>query len=96
MSKLKYYKLQGSDHFWKIRSGKGATRCGAKHMSKSKNLKTHRVLATFGRSDAEKVHGAAAQQFQVKIYQTHHALVEDGMPKICTLLRRETHSQSNP
>ena len=31
---------RGSDHFWKFRSRKSARRCGAKHISKSKVLKT--------------------------------------------------------
>ena len=31
---------RGSDHFWKLRGRKSARRCGAKHMSKSKVLKT--------------------------------------------------------
>ena len=30
----------GSDHFWKLRCGKSARRCGADHISKSKVLKT--------------------------------------------------------
>ena len=30
----------GSDHFWKLRCWKSARRCGAKHISKSKVLKT--------------------------------------------------------
>ena len=30
---------RGSDHFWKIRCGKSARRCGAKHISKSKCTK---------------------------------------------------------
>ena len=30
----------GSDHFWKLRCGKSARRCSAKHISKSKVLKT--------------------------------------------------------
>ena len=29
-----------SDHFWKLRRQESARRCGAKHMSKSKVLKT--------------------------------------------------------
>ena len=32
-------KTQGSDHFWKLRCGKSARRCGAGHMSKSKCTK---------------------------------------------------------
>ena len=31
---------RGSDHFWKLRCRKSARRCGAKHISKSKVLKT--------------------------------------------------------
>ena len=31
---------RGSDHFWKLRCQKSARRCGAKHISKSKVLKT--------------------------------------------------------
>ena len=37
-----------SDHFWKLRCRKSARRCGAKHISKSKNW---RVWSTFGRAD---------------------------------------------
>ena len=32
-----------SDHFWKLRCRKGARRCGAKHISKSKCTKHSRV-----------------------------------------------------
>ena len=32
-----------SEHFWKLRCRKGARRCGAKHMSKSKSAKKWRV-----------------------------------------------------
>ena len=31
---------RGSDHFWRLRCRKSARRCGAKHISKSKVLKT--------------------------------------------------------
>ena len=31
---------RGADHFWKLRCRKSARRCGAKHISKSKVLKT--------------------------------------------------------
>ena len=40
-----------SDHFWKFRCRKSARRCGAKHISKSKMLKTLGVRTTFGGSD---------------------------------------------
>ena len=36
----KVQNTSGSDHFWKLRCWKSARRCGAKHMSKSKVLKT--------------------------------------------------------
>ena len=34
------YKTPTSDHFWKLRCRKSARRCGAKHMSKSRVLRT--------------------------------------------------------
>ena len=44
-----------SDHFWKLRCRKGARRCGAKHISKSKCTK-HPMLG-----DVEKVHAVVAR-----------------------------------
>ena len=41
-----------SEHFWKLRCSKSVRRCGAKHISKSKVLKTDGFGALFGRSDA--------------------------------------------
>ena len=46
-----------SDHFWKLRCRKSARRCGAKHISKSKCLKTPHVQTTFGRSDVVSLGG---------------------------------------
>ena len=46
-----------SDHFWKLRCGKSAPRCGAKHISKSKCTK-HTIL---GSCDVEKVHLVVAR-----------------------------------
>ena len=37
--------------FWKLRCRKSARRCGAKHISKSKVLKTEGSRRHFGRSD---------------------------------------------
>ena len=37
---VKCVKNRGSEHFWKLRCRKSARRCGAKHISKSKVLKT--------------------------------------------------------
>ena len=38
---VKMYKTTCSRHFWRIRCGKSARRCGAKHISKSKCTKHH-------------------------------------------------------
>ena len=60
-----------SDHFWKLRCQKSARRCGAKHISKSKCLKTPRVRTTFGGSDVEKVHAVVREaHFEVKMLKT--------------------------
>ena len=40
-----------SEHFSKLRCSKSVRRCGTKHISKSKMLKTPHVRTTFGRSD---------------------------------------------
>ena len=50
-----------SDHFLTFRCRKSARRCGAKHMSKSKVLKTRHFRITFGSSDVEKVHAVVAR-----------------------------------
>ena len=52
----------GADHFWQLRCRKSARRCGAKHISKSKCLKTPGVRTTFGGSDVEKVHAVVARR----------------------------------
>ena len=54
----------GSDHFWKLRCGKSARRCGAKHVSKSKrtkHLRDPQCRSTFGSCDVEKVHAVVAR-----------------------------------
>ena len=53
-----------SDHFWKLRCQKSARRCGAKHISKSKVLKTDGLgpLWRFrSRKSVEKVHAVVAR-----------------------------------
>ena len=50
-----------SDHFWKLRCRKSARRCGAKHISKSKVLKTDGLGPLFWSSDVEKVHAVVAR-----------------------------------
>ena len=52
---------RGSDHFWKLRCRKSTRRCGAKHISKSKVLKTWRSRTTFGSWDVEKVQAVVAR-----------------------------------
>ena len=42
---------RGSDHFWRFRCPKSVRHCGAKHISKSKCLKTPGAQTTFGGSD---------------------------------------------
>ena len=49
------------DHFWKLRCGKSARRCGAKHISKSKCTKTLQLRSTFRSCDVEKVHGVVVR-----------------------------------
>ena len=50
------------DHFWKLRCGKSARRCGAKHISKSKCTKhTHGSDHLLEVDDVEKVHAVAAR-----------------------------------
>ena len=54
-----------SDHFWKLRCRKSARRCGAKHISKSKVLKTdglgHHFWRFRCRKSVEKVHAVVAR-----------------------------------
>ena len=57
-----------SDHFWKLRCRKSARRCGAKHISKSKVLKTDGQLTVSDhfwrfrcRKSVEKVHAVVAR-----------------------------------
>ena len=38
----------GPDHFWKLTCRKSVRRCGAKHISKSKCIKTPQRRTTFG------------------------------------------------
>ena len=60
-----------SDHFWKLRCRKSARRCGAKHISKSKVLKTWRSRTTFWSSDVEKCTPLWREaHFEVKMLKT--------------------------
>ena len=50
-----------SDHFWKLRCGKSARRCGAKHISKSKCTKHTRSGPLLEVEIVEKVHAVVAR-----------------------------------
>ena len=84
-----------SDHFWKLRCRKSARRCGAKHISNSKCLKTPGVRTTFGSSDVEKVHATVARSTfrsqNVRKHQGFGPLLEVQMSKKCMPLWREAH-----
>ena len=62
----------GSDHFWKLRCRKSARRCGAKHISKSKVLKTDGLGPLFEVQMSKKCSPLWREaHFQVKMYKTH-------------------------
>ena len=62
-----------SDHFLKLRCRKIARRCGAKHISKSKVLKTDGLGPLFEVAMSKKCTPLWREaHFQVKMYKTHH------------------------
>ena len=63
-----------SDHFWKLRCRKSARRCGAKHISKSKVLKTGGLGPLLEVEMSKKCTPLRREaHFQVQMYKTHHA-----------------------
>ena len=61
-----------SDHFLKLRCRKSARRCGAKHISKSKVLKTDGLGPLFEVAMSKKCTPLWREaHFQVKMYKTH-------------------------
>ena len=61
-----------SDNFWKLRCRKSARRCGAKHISKSKVLKTDGLGPLLEVEMSKKCTPLWHQShFQVKMYKTH-------------------------
>ena len=61
-AKVKMYKTRKVlDHFWKLRCGKSARRCGEKHILKSKVAKHVSLRTTFGSGGVEKVHAVVAR-----------------------------------
>ena len=86
-----------SDHFWKLRCQKSARRCGAKHISKSKVLKTGGLGPLLEVAMSKKCTPLWREaHFQVKMYKTLHvrATFEVRMLKKCTQLWREAHFRS--
>ena len=62
----------GSDHFWKLRCRKSARRCGAKHISKSKVLKTDGLGPLLEVAMSKKCTPLWREaHFEVKMYKTH-------------------------
>ena len=83
-----------SDHFWKLRCQKSARRCGAKHISKSKVLKTGGLGPLLEVAMSKKCTPLWREaHFQVKMYKTLHVRATFGgsMLKKCTPLWREAH-----
>ena len=83
-----------SDHFWKLRCGKSARRCGAKHISKSKCTKHTRFGPLLEVEMLKKCtplwHEA---HFQLKMYKALgvRTTLEVRMSKKCMPLWREAH-----
>ena len=60
------------DHFWKLRCRKSARRCGAKHISKSKVLKTDGLGPLLEVEMLKKCTPLCREaHLQVKMYKTH-------------------------
>ena len=70
---------RGADHFWKLRCRKSARRCGAKHISKWKVLKTDGLGPLFDVQMSKKCTLLWREaHFQVKMYKTHHSRITFG------------------
>ena len=84
-----------SDHFWKFRCRKSARRCGAKHISKSKVLKTGGLGPLLEVEMSKKCAPLWREaHFEVKMYKTPPGsgpLLEVEMLQKCTPLWREAH-----
>ena len=89
-----------SDHFWKLRCRKSARRCGAKHILKSKVLKTGGLGPLLEVEMSKKCRKSARRcgtkhMSKAKVLKTGGLgpLLEVEMLKKCTALRREAHFQ---
>ena len=83
-----------SDHFWKLRCRKSARRCGAKHISKSKVLKTGGLGPLLEVEMSKKCTPLWREAyFEVKMYKTHHARATFGssdVEKVHAFVARST------
>ena len=83
-----------SDHFWKLRCRKSARRCGAKHISKSKVLKTGGLGPLLEVEMSKKCTPLWREaHFQVKMYKTHQLRTTFGscdVEKVHAVVARST------
>ena len=87
-----------SDHFWKLRCGKSARRCGAKHISKSKCTK-HTRSGPLSEVEMSKKCTPLWREahFQVKMYKTHVRATFGGwdVEKVHAIVARSTFPSQN-
>ena len=89
----------GSDHFWKLRCRKSESRCGAKHISKSKCTK-HTRFGPLLEVEMLKISTPLWREahFEVKMYKTHHAQTTFGswdVEKVHAVVARSTFPSQN-
>ena len=89
----------GSDHFWKLRCRKSARRCGAKHISKSKVLKTDGLGPLLEVEMSKKCTPLWREaHLQVKMYKTHQVrttFVRCDVEKVHAVVARSTFLSQN-
>ena len=89
----------GSDHFWKLRCRKSARRCGAKHISKSKVLKTGGLGPLLEVQMSKKCTPLWREAyFQVKMYKTPQLRTTFGscdVEKVHAVVARSTFPSQN-
>ena len=90
---------RGADHFWKLRCRKSARRCGAKHISKSKVLKTGGLGPLLEVEMSKKCTPLWREaHFEVKMYKTHHVRTTFGssdVEKVHAVVARSTCPSQN-
>ena len=90
---------RGSDHFWKSRCGKSALRCGAKHILKSKVLKTDALGLLLEVEMSKKCTPLwRKSHFQVKMYKTPGVRTPFGscdVEKVHAVVARSTFRNQN-